>query len=214
MHNGNPGFHGLPDHQQRAPGYQEANFLMYIENRLRETQQFVERELRECSNMLLNQERLTLPPSPAPQSKLHQVLSTVPPIGDSQNPTLLFTPETQQTFLRSALSRDLFQRLKKVAKRWLANVPPQQRNQATRISQSVAAAVTQGRVNNITENDLETYRARIQQGFGRQYIIPTEELCKAFSRKIRVYLQNTKGKHDEWIKRYGKSMISFSSFYS
>lgn len=209
MHSGGNFHPGIPEHQPTrgpTPGY-DANYLLYIENRLRETSQFVERELRECSQLLLNPDRISLPCSPASpstSSKMHQVLSAVPPIGDSQNPTLLFTSETQQTFLRSALSRDLFQRLKKVAKRWLANVPEQQRNQATRISQAVAIAVTQGRVNNITENDLETYRTRIQQNFGRAYTIPTEELCKAFSRKIRVYLQNTKSKHDDWIKRYGK----------
>ena len=205
MHNTNNTFHlGEQNPQPRLVDY-----LGYIETRLRETRQFVEQQLTDCSNLLVNGQMHPncAAPSPSNPTKVHQVLSAVPPIGDSQNPTLLFTPETQQTFLRAALSRDLFQRLKKVSKRWIANVPEYKRNQATKISQEVAEAVTAGRVNNITKDDLETYRARIQQNFGRSYNIPTEELCKAFSRKIRVYLQNTKPKHDDWVKRYCKYLL-------
>ena len=202
MHNGNSGGYAIAD-QSAARPYD--TLLTYIDSRMRECRQVVERELSECSALLMS-DRMGMqglgPHSPSTSTKIHQVLSTVPPIGDSQISTLLFTPETQATFLRSALSRELFQRLKKVAKRWLANVPPEYRNQATKISQDVAQAVVAGRVSTITALDLETYRARVQQGFGKVYHIPTEELCKAFSRKIRVYLQNTKAKHDDWVERY------------
>jgi len=176
---------------------------MFIENRLRECRAFVDQQLNDVTQMLQHDRLHGVPGSPSAPAKMHQVLSAVPPTGDSQEPTLLFTSETQHTFLRSALSRELFQRLKKVAKRWLANVPAEKRNQATKIAQMVAQAVVDGRVNNITHNDLETYRTRIQQSFGHQYVIPTEELAKAISRKIRVYLQNTKSKHKEWVERYG-----------
>ena len=184
----------------------DSSIMSHIENRLRATSNFVEQQLAEVNRLM------QIPGSPNAPGKHQQVLSTVPSLGDTQEATLLFTSETQHTFLRSALGRELFQRLKKASKRWLANVPLSQRNQATKIAQSLAQAVTEGRVNIITANDLDTYRTRIQQSFGRPYIIPMEEISKALCRKIRVYLQNTKPKHEGWIERYGEWCSSLSLF--
>jgi len=130
-------------------------------------------------------------------------LSAVPSSVSTQLPTLLFTNETKQVFLRSALTRELFQNLKRISKRWLANIPEDQRRQATKVAQAIAKAVTDYRVNCITEKDLATYKTHIQQSFGREYHIPLEQIRHAFSQKIRVYLQNTKSEHDEWVEKYG-----------
>lgn len=130
-------------------------------------------------------------------------LSAVPSSVSTQLPTLLFTNETKQVFLRSALTRELFQNLKRISKRWLANIPEDQRRQATKVAQAIAKAVTDFRVDCITEKDLATYKTHIQQSFGREYHIPLEQIRHAFSQKIRVYLQNTKGEHDEWVEKYG-----------
>lgn len=137
------------------------------------------------------------------------VLSAVPATMPSQLSTLLFTSETKQVFLRTALTRELFQRLKKISKRWLANVPEEQRRQATKVAQAIAKAVTDLRVSCITEKDLATYKTHIQQSFGREYNIPMEQIRLAFSQKIRVFLQNTKADHPKWIEKYGNVTFSF-----
>lgn len=181
------------------------NLLLCIETRLRETQQFVEQQLREVTMMLTaNRNPISMGQSSPHSSKMH-LLSAVPPVGDSGQSSLLFTSETQQIFLRSALSKDLFQKLKKVAKIWLANIPEAQRNQATRIAQAVASAVTDGRINTITQYDLDSYREKIQQNFSGPYSVPTEEIRKAIVRKLRVFVQNSKPKHAEWIEKYSKN---------
>ena len=141
---------------------------------------------------------------PAEISGRSPVLSSVPATtGSSQCPTLLFTPETKQVFLRTALTRELFQRLKKVSKRWLANIPQDHRRQATKVAQEIAKAVTDLRVACITEKDIATYKTHIIQSFGREYNIPIEQICLAFSQKVRVFLQNTKSEHSGWVKKYG-----------
>ena len=116
---------------------------------------------------------------------------------------LLFNNDTKQKFLRTALTPELFTNLKKISKLWLANVPEEQRKQATKVAQAIAKAITDGRVECITENDLATYKTRVIERLGREYHIPHEQICLAFTQKIRVYLQNTKSKHNKWIERYG-----------
>lgn len=185
------------------------HFATYIQQRLQQTTAFIEQQLSELTGIMQSRVLPHNPSSaniPGNQSK-NAILSIVPATSESQSPTLLFTQETQNTFLRAALGRDLFFRLKKIAKRWYANVEESERRHATRISQDVAKAVTDGRVSNITEKQLDAYRTRIQQTYQVPYQIPTEELRKAFSRKIRVYLQNTKTKHSKWVSEY--SMLFF-----
>ena len=137
------------------------------------------------------------------------VLSAVPATTPNQLSTLLFTNETKQVFLRTALTRELFQRLKRISKRWLANVPEEQRRQATKVAQAISKAVTDLRVSCISEKDLATYKAHIQQSFGREYNIPMEQIRLAFSQKIRVYLQNTKSEHPKWVEKYGSLLFKF-----
>ena len=133
----------------------------------------------------------------------HNPMQKSIPYGGTSLPTIQFTPETKQKFLRAALDKNLFGKLKRISKLWLANVPDEQRRQATRVATAIAKAVTDGRISTITESDLATYRTLIQQSFGRECNIPIDQIRTAFSQKIRVYLQNTKSKHNDWVERYG-----------
>jgi hypothetical protein len=192
-----------------ATVYDLQMFISNIETLFDQINRLIEVQFMELRNLISQQDH----PHPQPtqpqgnNTKSPMVLSAVPASSQgAQLPTLLYTPETKQVFLRTALCRDLFQRLKRISKRWLANVTEDQRRQATKVAQSIAKAVIDLRVSNITQTDLENYRARIRQALGRPYHIPPEQLRLALSQKIRVYLQNTKNKHTKWVTRFGRNL--------
>jgi len=175
-----------------------------VETLFEQLHRSIEAQFQDIRNIILSsgQDRVHMPNTVAPGSGKNPILSAVPPTLNSQQPTLLFTPETKRVFLRTALSRELFERLKRVSKRWLANVPEEQRRQATKVAQAIAKAVTEGRISLITSEHLENYKARIRQATGQNFDIPPEQISAALSQKIRIYLQNTKSKHDKWVKCY------------
>jgi len=196
----------FPHPNKPATLYDLQMFVSNIETLFEQINRLIEVHFIELSNLINQQEHVAAHPTipSGMNSKSPIVLSAIPAANQgAQLPTLLYTPETKQVFLRTALCRDLFQRLKRVSKRWLANVSEDQRRQATKVAQSIAKAVIDLRVSNITQTDLENYRARIRQALGRPYHIPPEQLRLALSQKIRVYLQNTKNKHTKWVSRFG-----------
>ena len=144
------------------------------------------------------------------KSRPSGLLSVVPPTKECQSPSLLFTEETRNIFLKTAMSRDLFYRLKKIAKRWLANVKAEERKRITKISNEIAKAAIDGRISHINKDHIGTYRTRITELYCKSLnaqpglLIPDGEIRKAFSRKICVYLQNSKKKHSKWIDSYRK----------
>ena len=144
------------------------------------------------------------PPSPDTDlSNNSPILGSVSGSSNTAISTLVFGPDTKQVFLRSALTRELFQKLKRISKRWLANVPAEQRRQATKVAQSISKAIVDLRVASVGEKELATYKAHLQTAVGRECNVPMEQIRLAFSQKIRVYLQNTKSLHAKWVDKYG-----------
>ena len=176
----------------------------FMQQRLQQTTLFLEQQLQEVAKIMsarLSSPQRTMPPT-------NKLLSLVPATDNSQLPTLLFTKETSGAFLKT-VGRSLFAKLKKVTKRWYANVPDTNRKQVARMVTEMTRAIIDGRISLITEKDLEAYRRRVQQALGDQPVcIPDDQLITALARKVRVYIQNSRKKQDAWVQNYSK-FISF-----
>ena len=182
---------------------QNDELTSFIQQRLQQTTLFLEQQLQEVAKIMSARlSQRAMPPT-------NKLLSLVPATDNSQLPTLLFTLETSGAFLK-AVGRSLFAKLKKVTKRWYANVPYTKRKQVAQMVTEMARAIMDGRISMITEKDLEAYRRRVEHQSVRDQpvCIPDDQLMMALARKVRFYIQNSKKKQDAWVQNYSK-FISF-----